>query len=388
VPRFATRSIHGHGYFDRETGSFIPPVYLSVVYEHPDVESGEPRIVDRGTVLKYGREENPTVRALERVIASLEASEDALAFNSGMAAISTLALSLLKKGDEVVVSMEAYGKTVRLLEDLAVKFGLRVRKAWPSAESIVEHVDGRTSIVFVETITNPTLKVIDLDYLGRHCRDLGVTLVVDNTFATPVLVNPVEHGASYVVHSTTKYIAGHNDVVGGAIATSRERAIELWAWRATLGTIMQPMEAYLTLRGAKTLELRFERQSKTALEVAEFLSDHPRVEEVYYPGLRSSPYKLIADKLFKKPLYGGVVTFKVKGGYEEAYKVMRKLRVIKPSPSLGGTESLITMPALTAASSLSPEDREALGIDESLLRLSVGLEDPEDLIEDLSRALA
>jgi cystathionine gamma-synthase len=305
-----------------------------------------------------------------------------------MAAISTLALSLLKKGDEVVVSMEAYGKTVRLLEDLAVKFGLRVRKAWPSAESIAEHVDGRTSIVFVETITNPTLKVIDLDYLGRHCRDLGVTLVVDNTFATPVLVNPVEHGASYVVHSTTKYIAGHNDVVGGAIATSRERAIELWAWRATLGTIMQPMEAYLTLRGAKTLELRFERQSKTALEVAEFLSDHPRVEEVYYPGLRSSPYKLIADKLFKKPLYGGVVTFKVKGGYEEAYKVMRKLRVIKPSPSLGGTESLITMPALTAASSLSPEDREALGIDESLLRLSVGLEDPEDLIEDLSRALA
>ncbi len=388
MPGFTTRSIHGHGYFDRETGSFIPPVYLSVVYEHPDVESGEPRIVDRGTVLKYGREENPTVRALEKVIASLESAEDALAFNSGMAAISTLALSLLKKGDEVVVSMEAYGKTVRLLEDLALKFGIRVRRAWPSAESIAEQVGRGTSLVLVETMTNPTLRVIDLEYLGGHCRDLGVTLVVDNTFATPVLVNPIEHGADYVIHSTTKYIAGHNDVVGGAIATDRDRSIELWSWRATLGTIMQPMEAYLTLRGVKTLELRFERQSRTAMEVAEFLSDHPRVEEVYYPGLKSSPYKPIADRLFKKRLYGGVVSFKVKGGYEEAFKVMKRLRVIRPSPSLGGTESLITLPAITASSSLAPEDRKALGIDEGLLRLSVGLEDSEDLIEDLSRALA
>jgi len=284
--------------------------------------------------------------------------------------------------------MEAYGKTVRLLEDLALKFGIRVKRAWPSAESIAEHVNRGTSLVFIETITNPTLRVIDLEYLGRYCRDIGVTLVVDNTFATPVLVNPIEHGASYVIHSTTKYIAGHNDVVGGAVATDRDSAVELWGWRATLGTIMQPLEAYLTLRGVKTLELRFERQSRTAMEVAEFLSDHPRVKEVYYPGLRSSPYKAIADKIFKKPLYGGVVTFKVKGGYDEAFKVIRRLQVIKPSPSLGGTESLITMPAITAASSLPPDDREALGIDEGLLRLSVGLEDAEDLIEDLSRALA
>lgn len=387
MPGLSTRSIHGHGYFDRETGSFIPPVYFSAVYEHPDVESGEPRIVDRGTVLKYGREENPTVRALERVLASLESTGDALAFNSGMAAIATLSIALLRRGDEVVVPMEAYGRTIRLLEDLAAKFGFRVRRAWPSAEALAEAAEG-ASLVLVETVTNPTLKVVDLASLGGYLKDSGVTLVVDNTFATPVLVNPAEYGADYVVHSTTKYIAGHNDAVGGAVASSLERVRELWEWRTSLGTIMQPMEAYLTLRGVKTLEVRFERQSRTAMEVAEFLADHPRVSEVYYPGLKSSPYREVADRIFKRRLYGGVVSFKVKGGAEEARRMLRRLRVIKPSPSLGGTESLITIPAETAASSLPPEVRRELGIDGSLLRLSIGLEDPEDLVEDLSRALS
>ncbi|GAB6148132.1 cystathionine gamma-synthase family protein [Stetteria hydrogenophila] len=387
MPGFSTRSVHGHGYFDRETGAFIPPIYLTVVYEHPATETGEPRTVDRGTALIYGREENPTVRALERVLASLESAGDALAFNSGMAAISTLLLSLLRRGDEVVVAMETYGKVARLLEEAASRFGVRVVRAWPSAESIAERVSGDTRLVFVESVTNPTLKVIDVEALARHCRDAGATLVVDNTFATPLLLNPTEYGADYVVHSTTKYIAGHNDVLGGVVAGEAGAITSLWEWRVILGTIMQPFEAYLTLRGVKTLEARFERQSRTALAVAEFLSDHPRVEEVHYPGLDSSPYKPIADKLFKKPLYGGVLSFKIKGGLQDALSVVRKLRVIKPSPSFGGTESLITLPILTSAAMLPAEERKALGIDEGLLRLSIGLEDQDDIIEDLSNAL-
>ncbi len=382
-----TKSIHSHKFYDEETGTFIPPIYLAVVYEHPDKRTGKPRTVDRGTELKYGREENPTVRALERVLAALEAGDDALAFNSGMAALAAAILALTPPGAEIVVPMEAYGKTLALLREFSRRLRARLRLVWPSTDSIINAVSRRTSIVLVETMTNPTLKVIDVRRVAEYCRDNGAILVVDNTFATPVLYNPLKDSASLVVHSLTKYLAGHNDVLGGAVIGDRETVLGIWEWRTLLGGIMQAFEAYLALRGVKTLVLRVEKQSRTALEIAEFLQDHPRISEVYYPGLDTSPYKPVADKLFKKKLYGGVVSFKVKGGREEALRLMRRLNIIKPAPSLGGTESLITMPAATAASAIPPEDRKALGIDESLLRLSIGLEDPEDLIEDLSRAL-
>ncbi len=385
---FSTLGIHGHGYSDEETGVFIPPIYLTAIFEQPDRRTGRTRIVDRGTELKYSREENPTVRALERLLAALEKGEDALAFNSGMAALATVLIGVLGRGDEVVVPMEAYGKTIRLLMELQGKLGLRLKRVWPNTEAIIESIGRETKLVLIETITNPTLKVIDADSVAGACRDQGVILVVDNTFASPLLYNPLESGAHIVVHSTTKYIAGHNDVIGGALVGGSRVIKELWVWRAMMGTIMQPMEAYLTLRGVKTLELRFRRQSESALEVAEFLEDHPRVEEVLYPGLESSPYKSIADRLFKERLYGGVVSFKVRGSSKDALRVLRRVRLIKPSPSLGGTESLITYPVISAASSIPPDDREKLGITENLLRLSVGLEDPADLIEDLDRALS
>lgn len=190
------------------------------------------------------------------------------------------------------------------------------------------------------------------------------------------------------VESLTKYIAGHNDVIGGCVAGSRGTIGDLWEWRRKLGTIMSPFEAFLVLRGLKTLEVRFERLSRTALELAEFLEDHPAVEEVLYPGLSSSPYKSIADRIFERRLYGGVLSFKVKGGRSKALEVLRRVRIIKPAPSLGGTESLLTYPVISAAKTMPEEDRLKLGITDNLLRLSVGLEDPEDLKEDLSAALA
>jgi cystathionine gamma-synthase len=231
------------------------------------------------------------------------------------------------------------------------------------------------------------LRVIDVEEISKTCFDIGCWVVVDNTFTTPILLNPLKKGALIVLHSLTKYIAGHNDVVGGAIVSISPMVKLLWDWRRMLGSIMQPFEAYLTLRGVKTLNVRVERASTTAKTIAEFLEDHPRVEEVYYPGLNSNPYKRVADKVFERKLYGSMISFKVKGGRDEAVKVLKTVKLIKPSPSLGGPESLITYPIISASRALPEEVRRKLGITENLLRLSVGLEDSEDLINDLSQAL-
>ena len=383
--RFSTEIVSGHGFRD-QYGSHVPPVYVSTVYEYVDHEAGLAVFTDRGTYVRYSREENPTVRALERVLARIEGGGDALAFNSGMSAELALFLHLAKPGSKVVVPYEAYGSTLLLLEKLSERVGFKLVNVWPSADSILEAAGRETSLVFLEVMTNPTLKVIDL---VEVCRNLGegVALAVDNTFTTPILLKPLKHCANYVVHSLTKYIAGHDDVVAGALVSKSTGVKELWDWRRITGGILQPIEAYLVLRGLKTLEVRFERQSKTALELAEFLSEHPGVEEVYYPGLPTSPYYSLANKLFEKRLYGGVVSFKVKGGYERAVAFLKKLRVTKRGASLGGAESLAVLPAKAGSAPIPRDVREKLGITDNLVRLSVGLEDPEDLKEDLDQAL-
>ncbi|MEM0226305.1 MAG: cystathionine gamma-synthase family protein [Thermofilaceae archaeon] len=383
--RFATELVHGHGYFDEKTGAFIPPIYQTAMFEQPERATGETRLTDRGTELKYSREENPTVRSLERALAAAEGADDSLAFSSGMAAISTAYLALLRSGARIVVTMEGYGTTIQLASDLG-KFGVKSVKVWPAAEAFIEEVRGG-DVVLIETVTNPTLRVVDVPEIAKRCREVGATLIVDNTFASPVVFKPIRAGAHMVVESLTKYIAGHNDVLGGCIAGPNGSIKELWEWRRKLGTVMNPFEAFLVLRGLKTLEIRYERVSRTALELAEFLEDHPKVVEVLYPGLSSSPYKSIADRIFERRLYGGVLSFKVKGGKNEALQVLRRVRVIRPAPSLGGAESLLTYPVISAAKMMPEEDRVKLGITDNLLRLSVGLEDPEDLKEDLSSAL-
>ncbi|MGC9201866.1 MAG: cystathionine gamma-synthase family protein [Thermoproteota archaeon] len=385
--RFDTTCVHGHEYSDPKLGAFKVPIFVTAIFEQPERETGETRKTDRGTELKYSREENPTVRALEKSLAKLEGAEDSLAFNSGMAAISTLYFSLLKSDSKIVVPLESYSVTTQLAEDLS-KFGIKTVKVWPSTDAIIEAIDNDTKLVFVETITNPMLRVVNISEISKVCQERNIPLVVDNTFATPVIFKPLKHGAKVVVHSTTKYIAGHNDVVGGALITDKRTIVEnFWDWRRKLGNIVQPLEAFLVLRGMSTLSVRFERQSRSALEIAEFLKEHSRILEVRYPGLKDDESHSVASKLFEKDLYGGVVTFKVKDGKEGAIRVLKKVNIIKPAPSLGGVESLLTYPVISAAKLIAPEDRERLGITEDVLRLSVGLEDVEDLKEDLDQAL-
>ena len=382
----STTSIHGHGH-DDSLGAHIPPVYLSVIYEYIDYELGLAVFNDRGKYVRYGREENPTTRALERVVAKLEETQDSLAFNSGMSAISTMLIWSLEPGDKIVIPMEIYSSTIALLNNIAPKMGVKVIRVWPSAEAIVDAVDEETKLVFLEVLTNPTVKVIDIKYLYEHLDLEKLVLVVDNTFTTPVVVKPARYGAKMVVHSMTKYLGGHNDVVGGVIATDKDSVSVLWEWRRMLGGILQPFEAYMILRGIKTLELRYERHSSNAKAVAEYLADHSRVDEVMYPGLPENNYHDIAKSIFDKPLFGGVLSFRLKGDYDDAVRFLKKLRLIKRSPSLGGPETMAIVPVKSAAMFIPPEDRAKLGITDNLIRLSIGLEDPEDLIEDLSRAL-
>ncbi len=386
-----TSAVHGWRWGEEQFGSVVTPLYLSTAYRYLDEEHAT--VSDRGKVIKYAREETPTVRALERVIASLEGYEDALVFSSGMASISTIMLRVLEPGCRLIVPLEMYSTTLQLLESLSRKMGFDVIKVWPSADAVIDALedDGGVTrtVVFLEVMSNPTLKVIDLERVSRVVRDRGdTTLVVDNTFTTPILLRPKDYGASATIHSLTKYLAGHNDVVGGAVAASSTVIQDLWEWRRMLGTAMQPFEAYLTIRGIKTLRVRFIKQCESARAVAEYLLDHPKVEDVMYPGLPSNPYHSIANKIFRTRLYGAVISFVPQCGRDSIIRFLKELKVITPSPSLGGPESLISIASASAAKYIPPDVREELGIKDTLLRLSVGLEDVNDLMEDLGRALA
>lgn len=388
MARLSTDAVHGHGYYDVETGTFKVPLYLSTIFEHPDRRTGDTRKSDRGFEQKYSREENPTVRGFEKVVAKLEHGREALAFSSGMAAIAAVYVTALASGDKLVITKESYGTTQDLALNLS-KFGVKTTLAGPETEDFLEKVDEGVSLVMLETITNPLLRVVDVHKIARRCREVGARLVVDNTFATPVLYRPLEDGAWLALESVTKYIGGHNDLIGGALSVDDPMdLVELWEFRRRLGSIMGPFEALLALRGVGTLKVRFREQCETAQALAEFLEDHPRVESVYYPGLSDSPYHATALSLFRQKLFGGVLSFKVKGGRKETLGVLRDVEVMKPSPSLGGTESLLNYPLTSASKTLSPAVRKELGIGENLLRLAVGLEDVEDLKDDLSQALS
>jgi len=388
LPKPSTDSVHGHDYYDVETGAFRVPLYLSTVFEHPDRRTGESRKSDRGFEQKYSREENPTVRGFEKVVAKLENAKESLAFSSGMGGIAAVYLSALSSGDTVVITKESYGTTQDLALNLA-KFGVKTVLAGPDTEDFLQKITRGVALVLLETITNPLVRVVDIPAITKRCKEVGAKLVVDNTFATPLLYRPLDRGAWLSVHSVTKYIGGHNDLVGGAVALNDPLdLVELWEFRRRLGSIMGPFESFLALRGVATLKVRFEAQCRSALALAEFLEDHPKVEAVYYPGLKDSPYHKMAGRLFlEKGLYGGVLSFKVKGGKPKALEVLRKVGVIKPSPSLGGTESLLNYPITSASKTISPAVRKELGITENLLRLALGLEDVDDLRADLEQAL-
>jgi cystathionine gamma-synthase len=383
---FSTESVHGHDFYEVEKGLFKVPIYMTAIWEQFDRVTGKERKTERNVDLKYSREENLTVNAFEKALCKLEQGEDVLAFNSGMAAISTVYLSYLSSGDRILITKESYGLTQQLAKDMG-KYGIKTILAGPETNDLINSIDKHVKIVVIETITNPLLKIVDVDEIVKRCLEVGAKLVVDNTFATPLLLKPLKHNAWISMNSLTKYIGGHNDLIGGSIASDSKSILQLFDWRKKIGNIMNPFEAFLMLRSLSTLKIRFMQESKTAKELAEYLLNHKGVEEVFYPGLKNSPYLDIANRLFEEKVYGGVLCFKIKGGRDEVLRFLMRLQIVKASPSLGGVESLATYPVLSASRGMDPEVRQELGITENLIRLSVGLEDVEDLKEDIDNAL-
>ncbi len=378
---FGTRCIHAGQTPDPSTGAIMTPIYATSTYvqKSPGVHQG----------YEYSRTHNPTRGAYERCIASLEGGTHGFAFASGLAAAGTV-LELLDSGDHVVAMDDLYGGTFRLFE--------RVRKRSAGLsfsfvdlsrpEALAAAITPKTRMVWIETPTNPMLKLTDLEAVCAMARQHGLISVVDNTFASPVLQRPLEFGADIVLHSATKYLNGHSDIVGGVLVTGRaDLAERLGFLQNAVGGIQGPFDSFLVLRGLKTLHLRVERSCDNALEVAGFLEAHPQIERVIYPGLASHPQHELATRQMGGR-YGGIISAVVKGGLPAARAMLERCELFALAESLGGVESLIEHPAIMTHASIPPEQRQALGIHDGLIRLSVGIEDVADLIAELDAALA
>jgi len=374
----STRTIHGTLPPDSATGAILTPIYQSTTYVQEAVG------VHKGYT--YSRAANPTVSALEDVLGSLE-SAPTLCFSTGMAAITTLFLSILKQGDHAIISDVVYGGTVRLFRQVLEGLGVRVSFVDTSKIDEVEAaLEARTRLIFIETPANPTLKLTDIAAVSVLARKAGVLLAVDNTFLTAALQPIFELGADISVLSTTKYIEGHNATVGGSLATKDEKLLERFRLvRKTIGCIQSPLESWLTQRGLKTLSMRLERHSQNALAVAAWLEKHPGVERVSYPGLKSFPQHQLACRQHRA--HGGMLSFEVTGGTPAALELMKSVKLCSLAENLGAAETLITHPASMTHADIPPETRLALGIPDGLIRLSVGLEDVSDIIADLEQAL-
>jgi len=360
---------------DNITGAITTPIYQTTAYLYPE-----------GEKYRYSREANPTVLELAKKISELENAEQGIAFSSGMGAISTTALALLRPNNNVLIHRDMFGRSYRFFTDYLRSWGVSVGASNPGNENIIEMCKSKKyDLIFVESITNPLLRVIDIQELAKIAKEQGSILVVDSTFATPINQKPLELGADIVVHSASKFLAGHNDVIAGLVAGYAKYLTIIDQMRRTLGTSLDPHAAYLTLRGIKTLKIRMDVINRNAEQLAEFLEDHPKVTKVYYPGLKSHVDYEIAKKVLKG--FGGVLSFEIRGNQENALKVMRSVRLIIPAQTLGGVNSVISHPATMSHRTLTLEERKAIGLTDSLLRLSVGIEDINDLIEDLDRAL-
>lgn len=375
-----TAALHSGTEPDPTTGAILTPIYQTTTYRQNAVGS------DKGYT--YSRAGNPTVKALEDRIATLEKAEYATCFSSGLAATNALFLTLLKAGDRVVVSDVCYGGTVRLLEQILTKFGVEADFVDTSDEAkLAESLQKPAALVFIETPANPTLKLTDIALAARLAHDAGALLAVDNTLLSPALQRPIELGADIVLESTTKFFDGHNATIGGALATSNAALDEAFKFtRKTIGSIQAPFDAWLTLQGSKTLPLRVWQQSENALAVAAFLKDHPRVKNLNYPGLPDFPQYELARR--QQTAGGALLSFELHGGIDSGIALMNNVKLCSLAENLGSAETLITHPASMTHGSVAPEAREKAGITDGLVRLSVGLENPEDIIADLDRALS
>ncbi|WP_439151057.1 cystathionine gamma-synthase [Winogradskyella sp.] len=377
--KFNTKTIHGGQKHDPAYGSVMPPIYQTSTYAQstPGGHKG----------YEYSRTHNPTRNALENAFASIENGNYGLAFASGLAAIDAV-LKLLKPGDEVVSTNDLYGGTYRLFTRIYEDFGINFHFiGMKNAERIEEYINKKTKLIWVETPTNPMMNVIDIKAASTIAKKHNVLLAVDNTFATPYLQRPLDLGADIVMHSATKYLGGHSDLVMGAlIVKNKALADKLYFIQNASGAICGPQDAFLALRGIKTLHIRMQRHCENGRAVAEYLNNHSKIENVYWSGFENHPNHHIAKSQMDD--FGGMVSFTTKGNnYEEAIKILENLKIFTLAESLGGVESLAGHPASMTHASIPKEEREKIGVVDSLIRLSVGIEDEEDLIADLKQAI-
>ena len=375
--RFATRAIHAGQGADPATGATIVPIYQTSTYTQDAV--GEHKGYD------YSRTVNPTRVALEEQLAALEDAKHCSAFASGMAATAAT-LNLLSAGDHVVVTDDLYGGTYRLFARVLARYGLEFTYVdMTDPKNVQQAIRANTKMLWLETPTNPLLKLIDIAAVASLKRP-GQIVAVDNTFATPYLQSPLALGADVVVHSTTKYLGGHSDAIGGATMTNDDEiATTIKFHQNAVGGVPGPMDAYLVMRGAKTLAIRMREHERNARAVAEFLAGSSDVERVNYPGLPQHPQHDLAKRQMRG--FGGMVSFTVRGGAERAHDFVRSMKLFSLAESLGGVESLVSIPAKMTHGSIPKEDRDRRGVTDGLIRLSIGIEDPDDLIEDLKDAL-
>jgi cystathionine beta-lyase/cystathionine gamma-synthase len=377
--KFGTKAIHAGVKPDESTGAIMTPIYQTSTYVQESIGN------HKG--YEYSRSQNPTRHALEKNIAALENGKFGACFGSGLAAIDCV-LKMLNPGDEVITTNDLYGGTFRLFKSIFEKYGIVFHFVGMTDVSAVEEkINENTKLIWVETPTNPMMNIVDIEQMASVAKTAGVWLAVDNTFATPYLQNPLDLGADLVMHSVTKYLGGHSDVVMGALVTSNETiATEMYRIQNSSGAITAPMDSFLALRGIKTLHLRMERHCENGEAVARFLAVHPKVDKVYWPGFETHPNYTVAKKQMRG--FGGMISFSLVGNkIEDALRVVSSTKVIALAESLGGVESLIGHPVSMTHASIPKEEREKTGVTDSLIRLSVGVEHIDDIIEDLSQAL-
>ena len=388
LPGDSTKSVHEAEPLDDSTGSLIAPIYETSTFGF--VRAADVPLAVSASGAKgytYSRWDNPTVVRLEKKLGAFEHAEASAAFSSGMAAISTSVFAFLERGCHALAIRDLYGGTFGLLHDILPGLGFDTTLVDTGDSGAMENgMKTNTRIIYVESPTNPTLKLVDIGKTAKLAHSNGAQLVVDNTFASPINQNPLDLGADLVLHSATKYLNGHADVIAGAVMADEERIRKIKMMRRELGGTLDPLPAWLVLRGMKTMAIRVRQQNASAMALAEFLSTHRRVSSVHYPGLKTHPQHSLAKKQMKG--FGGMLSFEIKGTTRDAMRFTESVKVARLAASLGGVETLVSQPYNMTHTQMSADDRKKTGIAETLVRVSVGIEDTDDLIEDFRRALA
>ena len=385
---FATRAIHMGKKNAAEQGALVPPIYMTSTFTFENAEQGAALFAGEEKGHFYSRISNPTLSLLEECIADLEGAEASMATASGMGAITSTLWTLLAQGDEIIVDKTLYGCTFSFFSHGLTKFGVTIKHVdMRDPENVRAAITDKTKVIYFETPANPNMRIVEIVAVAEIAKEHNIITVVDNTYATPYLCRPISLGVDLVVHSATKYLGGHGDLVAGLVVGSEEliTRIRLEGVKDMTGAVMAPLTAFQIMRGLKTLEIRMDRHCSSAEIIAEKLENHSAIDVVHYPGLKSFPQYGIAKRQMTKP--GGMIAFELKGGFENGMRFMNELKLIKRAVSLGDVDTLIQHPASMTHSAYSPEERVIHGISDGLVRLSVGLETPDDIIADLMGAL-